>query len=278
VTRTAFFPCCLAALLAGCGPTPVPPPPAGVARLEVLLPKLRTDLGERYPTTLTIAGKEHSVAEAKDGRLVLDVDLPDGESAVAEISFWPNTYSTTFRKRSFTPHKGKVVTIDLREQGPDDPDHFKAIFVPTPDEPVAEALKMAKVGAEDTLLDIGCGDGKVVIQAVKAGAKRAVGVDIRPDLVELSKENAKKAGVADRCEFRVEDAFKMKGLSEFSVVFMCLGEDLQTQLMPVLKKMPKGTRIVAVTHLIEGWTPDETRRVDVPSKGWKYPVYLWTVK
>jgi ribosomal protein L11 methylase PrmA len=173
-----------------------------------------------------------------------------------------------------------VVTVDLRANDVGHPDRFEAIFVRTPDEPVAEMLKLVKVTKEDAVIDIGCGDGLFAIEAVKAGAKRAVGLDIRPPLVELSKENAKKAGVADRCEFREGDALKLtaKEMSEYQVIFLSLGEDLQTRMMPELKKLPKGTRITAISHLIEGWAPDETRKVDVPSKGYKYTVYLWIVK
>ncbi len=269
---------CVAALLVGCGPVP----PAHVARLQVLLPEFTENLEADPPrrAMLKADGKEQIVPVARSGKsFTVDLEPADGKkTAEVELSFWPVPYSNTFRKKTITLEKGKAVTADMRAADPDRPDHIEAIFVPTPDEAVAEALRLARLTGDDTLLDIGCGDGKVVIEAVKAGAKRAVGVDIRRELVDLSRENARKAGVADRCEFRVEDAFKMKGLSGYTVVFMCLGEDLQTQLMPVLKTMPKGTRIVAANHLIEGWPPDRTARVDIPSRGWKYPVYLWTIK
>jgi precorrin-6B methylase 2 len=283
VPRLSALAClaCLAAVtLPGCG-TPTPPP--DVARLEVRLPEFREYLDANPPirAKLKVAGKEQVVPADRSARkLVVDVQPADfAETIELELSFWPVRYSNTFRKRAVAPQKGKVTVVDMSKPDPDQPDRFEAIYVPTPDNGIAKVIELVKPTGDDVLLDIGCGDGRVVIAAVKAGAKKGVGVDLNPDLVELSKENARKAGVADRCEFRVENALKMTDLSAYTVVFMCLGEDLQRQMVPLLKKLPKGSRVATTAHLIEGWTPpDVTTRVSAP--GWSdgYPVYLWNVK
>jgi len=279
---TACLACFAALTLVGCAEKTAPPP-AGVARLEVRLPEFE-EYPERTPprhARLKVDGKEQVVPVEKSGKkAVVDLQPADDRKAVeVELSFWPVRYSNTIRKKTVTPEKGKVTVVDLRTAGAEHPDHIEAIYVPTPDEGVAKMIELVKLTRDDTVIDIGCGDGRVVIEAIKAGAKKGVGVDINPDLVELSKENSKKAGVADRCEFRVENALKMTDLSAYSVVFMCLGEDLQKQLVPLLQKLPKGSRVAAAAHLIEGWTPPDVK-TKVSAPGWSngYPVYLWNVK
>jgi len=229
---------------------------------------------------LKVDGNEQVVPGDRSGkRFVVDVQPADFKETIElELSFWPVGYSNTFRKRIVSPEKGKVTVVDMSKPDGGHPDRFEAIYVPTPDEVVAEALRLASVGKDDTVLDIGCGDGRVVIEAVKAGAKKGVGVDISQKLIDECKENAKKAGVAGRCEFRVEDALKMTDLSAYSVVFLCLGEDLQARLLPLLKTLPAGSRVVASLHQIEGWRPDQTSKVRVPSREQDYTVYLWDVK
>jgi precorrin-6B methylase 2 len=271
----------LVTVASGCGPGT---PPPGRARVKLLLPRYEEHHHVQPPrvATVKINGQEYTLPPQASGwSHILDVTPPEETATVeVELSFWPVAYSNTFRARSAVLRAGVATQVDFRKEDPERPDRFEAIFVQTPAEPVAEMLRMIKVTKDDAIIDIGSGNGFVVIEAVKAGARKGVGVDIRPELVELSKQEAARAGVAGRCEFQVGDALKLteKELSAYSVVFLCLGEDLQTRLRPVLQKLPVGTRIAAVTHLIEGWPPDETRMVDVPSRGRKYTVYLWTVK
>jgi ribosomal protein L11 methylase PrmA len=255
------------------------PPPADVARLEVQLPEFKEFPDRKRHAKLTVAGKEQMVPLEKSGKTITVEHKPDGKATEVEmeLSFWPVRYSNTIRKKTVKFKAGEVTKVDMTKA--DDSDRFEAIFVETPDPVVEEMMKIGKVNKDDTVIDIGCGNGVVVIKAVKVGAKSGVGVDIQEWLVDESKKKAKEEGVADKCEFRVEDALKMKDLSPYSVVFLCLGEDLQTRLTPLFKKtLRPGSRIVAHTHLIEGWTPDQTVEVSVPGRTMKYPVYLWNIK
>jgi tRNA A58 N-methylase Trm61 len=97
-----------------------------------------------------------------------------------------------------------------------------APYVPTPDAVVQRMLEVANVGANDIVYDLGSGDGRLAIAAVKDfGAARAIGIEIQPELVEKARANAKAAGVSDRVEFRQQDLFQTD-LSEASVVTIYL--------------------------------------------------------
>jgi hypothetical protein len=267
---------CLLVLPVGCKSEP---PTEDNARFEVQLPEFQEFPDRNRHAKLKVAGKEQMVPIEKSGKTIMVDHKLDGKVTEVdmELSFWPVRYSNTIRKKTVKFKAGEVTKVDMTKA--DESDRFEAIFVETPDPVVEEMMKIGKVGKDDTVIDIGCGNGVVVIKAVKLGAKSGVGVDIQEWLVDESKKKAKEEGVADRCQFRVEDALKMTDLSPYSVVFLCLGEDLQTRLTPLMKKTLKlGSRVVAHTHLIEGWTPDQTTEVSVPGRKMKYPVYLWNIK
>src|SRR5437867_2905412 len=95
------------------------------------------------------------------------------------------------------------------------------IFVPTPQNVVEEMLKLAKVHKGDVVYDLGCGDGRLVITAAKQYGVRAVGIDINPERIKESEENAKQAGVTDRVSFRNEDLFQAD-IKEATVVTLYL--------------------------------------------------------
>jgi SAM-dependent methyltransferase len=144
------------------------------------------------------------------------------------------------------------------------------IYVPTPESVVAAMLDMAKVGKNDVVYDLGCGDGRIVIEAVKRGAKRAVGVDIDPERIAEAKENAKEAGVEGKVEFIEGDLFELD-LKDATVVTLYLLPDLNLRLRPKLLELPRGTRIVSHAFDMGDWEPQKTRTVDGKH------VYLWTV-
>ena len=112
--------------------------------------------------------------------------------------------------------------------------------MPTPDDIVAAMCKLGKVGPNEVIYDLGCGDGVMVVMAVeKFGARRGVGVDISKTMIEKSKEKAKEHGVADKVEFRVGDVLKVKDLSDADVVLLYMGDDINNRLRPILKKTLK---------------------------------------
>lgn len=137
-------------------------------------------------------------------------------------------------------------------------------FVVTPKEIVERMLRMAEVGEGDFLIDLGSGDGRIVIEAARRGA-RGLGVDIEPNLVRVATENAKRAGVADRARFEVRDIFDTD-LSRASVVAFYLLPELNARLLPRLLALKPGTRIVSHDGGIGDWPSDERLAMRVPEK------------
>jgi cyclopropane fatty-acyl-phospholipid synthase-like methyltransferase len=178
---------------------------------------------------------------------------------------------------------GKAIAVDLTKKAPGDSEDIKPIYVPTPQKVVEEMCKLAKVGKDDVVYDIGCGDGRLVITAVKQfKAKKGVGIDIRAELVKKCKDNAKKAGVDDRTEFRAADALKIKDFSEATVVLLYLGDHLNLALRPTLRKTLKpGARVVSHRFLMGDWKPDRTvelRAKNLSDELDDYKLHLWTIK
>jgi SAM-dependent methyltransferase len=134
-------------------------------------------------------------------------------------------------------------------------------YVPTPEEVVMEMLKMAGVTRNDIVYDLGCGDGRIVITAAKVFGARGVGVDIDPNLIRQSNENARKAGVADRVKFIEQDLFETD-IQEATVVALYLLPELNLQLRPkLLRDLKPGSRIVAHEFDMGDWKPDNMAKV-----------------
>ena len=148
------------------------------------------------------------------------------------------------------------------------------VWVPTPEEMVERALDMAAVTPADFVIDLGSGDGRNVIAAAKRGA-RALGVEFNADLVEYSKQNAAKAGVGDRATFVQGDMFEAD-ISKATVMALFLLPDNLKKLRQKLFELRPGTRIVANTFGIEGWTADETKTYDDGCTSW-CTIMLWIV-
>jgi len=145
-------------------------------------------------------------------------------------------------------------------------------FVPTPDAVVEAMLKLANVRKTDVVYDLGCGDGRTVIRAADQFGARAVGIDIDPARIEESRENARKAGVADRVAFRNEDLFEAD-ISEATVVTLYLLNRLNLKLRPKLwKELKPGTRVVSHAFSMEDWEPDQKINVDGRT------VFFWTIR
>ena len=130
------------------------------------------------------------------------------------------------------------------------------IWVPTPQALVDRMLDMAKVTPRDFVMDLGSGDGRTVITAAKRGA-RALGVEYNPDMVELSKRNAEKEGVADKATFVKADIFE-SDFSKATVITMFLLPTLNLKLRPKILNLKPGTRIVSNSFNMDTWNPDET--------------------
>jgi SAM-dependent methyltransferase len=153
-------------------------------------------------------------------------------------------------------------------------------FIVTPDLVTHAMLKLAGVRACDHVIDLGSGDGRIVITAAKQFGATGLGVEIVPDLVHKSRENARKAGVADRVMFVEQDLFATD-LARATVITMYLLPEVNLQLRPRLLALKPGTRIVSHDWDMGDWPPDRTIVVDAPDK----PIgreklsrlHLWTV-
>jgi hypothetical protein len=130
------------------------------------------------------------------------------------------------------------------------------VWVPSPQALVDRMLDMAKVTPKDFLIDLGSGDGRTVITAAKRGVN-ALGIEYNPDMVELSKANAQKEGVADKATFMKADLFETD-FSKATVITMFLLPDINRRLRPKILDMKPGTRIVSNTFDMGDWQPDET--------------------
>jgi hypothetical protein len=286
---------CLLALTSGC-PTQIaksssaPPVPtqAGAADIPLTL-RLPGSLephpqnAHRVPT-LTVNGKDEPVKTGQDREVTVTVgEKLDGKNITIVYSFWPYYYSNTIRTKEVKVEKGKEIVVDFHKEDPAHPDLIKPIYYPTPHAVVDEMCKMAKVAKNDVVYDIGCGDGRVVIGAVKRfGAKKGVGVEIDPDLIKECNKNAASAGVSERVEFRNENALLMKDLSDATVVLLYVGEDFGAKLEPVLRKTLKpGARVVSHRFPLGEWQPDSEAEITAKNNDGgdeKYILKLWTIK
>jgi hypothetical protein len=129
------------------------------------------------------------------------------------------------------------------------------VWVPTKQVLVDKMLDMAKVTPDDYLIDLGSGDGIIVITAAKRGI-RAHGIEYNPDMVELSRRNAAKEGVSDKATFAEADIFE-SDFSKATVISMFLLPSLNLQLRPKILDLKPGTRIVSNTFDMSDWIPDE---------------------
>lgn len=148
-------------------------------------------------------------------------------------------------------------------------------YVPTPESVVSEMLKLAQVSQGDVLYDLGSGDGRLVITAVKEfKAQKGVGIEISPSLVKRSQANAEAAGVSDRVQFLQQDLFKTN-FSEASVVTLYLLPEVNVRLRPILlQQLRPGTRIVSHSFSMGDWQPDKKVLVGaVPQR----ILYFWVV-
>lgn len=145
-------------------------------------------------------------------------------------------------------------------------------YVPTPDDAVAKMLEMAEVGPRDSVIDLGSGDGRIAIAAVRdREAQNALGVDIDPARVKEANANARKARVEGRVTFKKQDLFKTD-IANASVLTMYLLPDVNLAMRPViLEKMAPGSRVVSHAFTMGDWQSDRREMVDGRS------LYLWIV-
>ena len=150
------------------------------------------------------------------------------------------------------------------------------IFVPTPQEVVNKMLEMAQVQKGDVLYDLGCGDGRIVVTAAKKFGIKAIGFDVDPQRIKEARENVEKNGVGDLVTIRQADIFE-QDLREASVVTLYLLPELNVRLMPQLKQLKPGSRVVSHDFDMQGAKPKKVVTVRADDEEEEHTVYLWTI-
>jgi SAM-dependent methyltransferase len=148
-------------------------------------------------------------------------------------------------------------------------------FEPSSAAAIAAMIELAQPGPSDTVYDLGCGDGRVVIEAVGRSGARGVGVDLDPKLIRRARENATRAGLSQRVTFRTEDLFATD-LRDATVVMLFLWPEINLRLLPkLLRELPRGARIVSNWHDMGGYEP--ARTITLAEAPQPHRVYLWIV-
>lgn len=144
-------------------------------------------------------------------------------------------------------------------------------YVTSPPQVVDAMLKLAAVGREDVLYDLGSGDGRIVISAASKYGTRGVGIENNPARVDEARANARTAGVVDRVRFELKDLFDAD-ISDATVVAVYLLPDVNLRLRNrLMRELKPGSRVVSHSFGMGDWKPDKQMLVDGD------PVYLWTI-
>jgi hypothetical protein len=139
-------------------------------------------------------------------------------------------------------------------------------YVPSPDSVVADMLKIADVGPKDFVIDLGSGDGRIVLTAAKVFGARGFGVEIKDELVKKSNDAAREQGVADRVKFLKQDLFKTD-ISQATVLTMYLLPDTVNLLKDkFLAELRPGTRVISHDYPLTGWIPEKYVQMDLEDK------------
>lgn len=229
--------------------------------------------------TLSIDGKEMKTPGKKR-----EFDTPILKSGKEysyrlEARYMPNNYTTVIRSREIKFTVGKPLSVDLSKE--DENDKMVIRYVPTPEDVVLQMLKLGKVGKEDVVYDLGCGDARLVISAVKeTQAKKGVGIDIDIERVNESKANIKREKVEDKITIVQGDLLDDKVLekvSEATVILTYMGDEFNALLKPkLLKHLKPGTRIISHRFKFGDWKPEKSITV-TGEDGENYDLHLWVV-
>jgi precorrin-6B methylase 2 len=148
-------------------------------------------------------------------------------------------------------------------------------FIPTPHDVAVRMLELAAVKKEDVVYDLGCGDGRILIAAAQRYGCRSVGVDIDPKRVIQSRINAAKARLEQLVRIEQKDLFETN-LREADVVVIYLSTKLNARLLPQLKTLKPGSRVVSHQFGISGVKPDKVEQFKSRDDGRTHTLYLWT--
>ncbi|MSU79240.1 MAG: class I SAM-dependent methyltransferase [Gemmataceae bacterium] len=227
-------------------------------------------------TIIKVNGK---VIDGEGGTRKYKAVLEKGKEAklTIEALIEPNNYTKITRTKSIIVKAGVNAKLDLTIKDKKT-DKIVVRWVPTPDDIVIKMGEIAKITKNDIIYDLGCGDAVMLILPIKKfGAKKGVGIDIDPKMIEIAKKKAKEAKLEDKLDLRVGDILNVKDLSDASVVLLYIGDDLGERLSPVLQKTLKpGARIVSHRFTLGDWAPTKTLTVK-GEDSYEYELHLWVV-
>lgn len=204
-------------------------------------------------------------------------DLEPGKKYLYEFKVvWkPNKFTTRTRTRTVKFVAGDDLTVDLTTPLPTDT--ADVAVKPAPDDVIADLVKAAAITKDDVAFEPKTADARVLVAAVKAGAKRAVGVQLDADKVKAAKGVVKKAELEGKIDVQQVDPAEGKDYAEATVVFLYAGEEVNLALRPVLLSAVKpGTRIISYRFGMGDWKPTATSK-GTNSDGDEYEIYTWTV-
>jgi uncharacterized protein (TIGR03000 family) len=228
--------------------------------LEVYLPEC---------ARLLIEGQETRSRGLK--RRFVSPPLPQGKYAYTIKAIMPGANGPRTVTRRIDVRPGDFESIDLRP--PDERPVTDVEYEPTPQKVVDALLRLAKVTSQDVLWDLGCGDGRIPVTAAKEYGCKARGFDIDPQRVKDSVANARKQGAERLVTIENRDIFTLDLSPGPTVVTLYLLPRLNARLLPQLRKLPPGARVISVAHRLADIKPDE--QIVVDTELGEFDVYLW---
>ncbi len=215
--------------------------------------------------------EKHEMRSKGTKRLFVSPPLPPGKYSytIKSISPGPNGPRTVTRQLDVQP--GDFESIDLR--APDKRPITDVEYEPTPQNVVDAMLRLGKVTNKDVVWDLGCGDGRIPVTAAKVYGCQSRGFDIDPERVKDSLANVRNRGVERLVTIEQRDIFTLDLSQGPTVVTLYLLPHLNAKLLPQLRKLPPGTRVLSVEHRMGDIKPDEHIAVDTERGA--YNVYLW---
>lgn len=191
------------------------------------------------------------------------------------VKWRPNNYTVITRNKTVTFKGGEELPVDMTQDDPNDRATIR--YVPTPNDIVAKMVGLAGITKDDVVYEPGCGDARIVTAAVKAGAKKGLGVDLDPARISEARETVKKGGVEAKVEIRQGDALDVKNLTDVSVVMLYMGDDFDRLIRPILwKELKPGSRVVSHRFTFGDWKPEKTLKVK-GEDGDEYELHLWVI-
>ena len=238
------------------------------AHVTVLVPTPTTELRVQNEVLSSPTGTSRTI-ETRPLEAGRDYDY----TFVAEWT--PSNYEVMTRTQTVRVHRGDTVVVDLTHAS--STDRMRIRYVATPDEVVAMMVDLAGVTSSDVVFEPGCGDARITIAAVQAGARRGVGIDIDAALVARAQQTVRMKGLQDTVDIRLGDALDIKDLSEATVVFLYMSDEFDVRLRPILwRDLKVGTRIVSHRFTMGDWMPDRTINV-LLGDGFPFTLHLWTI-